>query len=886
MRDPMNNTPNSGGRKKTTASGSGSVRKTESVNTNGPVGKHDGYSGKNGAPSQPQQPGGGQRSSSSSSGLLGLLFGGGLKRLIVIAVIVLVLFFLFRMCTGGCAIDDKYDSYYNSGSSGSSSSSISDSGSSSYDSGSSLLELLLGGSESDGGTSFGDLSELYLSDSYDATDSVAEETVSATTSSAAVTTTVSNRARDRYTQILGNGKDEVTVMIYLCGTDLESENGMGTADLNEMLHANLNDDKVNIIVETGGTKKWNNSVISNSTNQRYRVTSRGLQALEKNLGRKSMVNPDTLSDFIRYCAKNYPANRYILIMWDHGGGSISGYGYDQLASGSMTLDKISSALKKGGVKFDFIGFDACLMGTLENALVCEQYADYLIASEESEPGCGWYYTTWLSDLSSNPSINTVSLGKTIIDDFNNVCRKNYGSCATTLSIVDLAEFAGTVPEPFAAFSSSVNTLLDEQKYSTVADARSKSREFGKTSRINHVDLIDLATRIGTPAAENLVSALKGCVKYNRTSTSMSNSYGLSIYFPYSSFSHMSSAVKLYDSIDMDESYTACIKSFSSLAAGGQIATGGTTSSPIGSLLGGYTGETGFSSSDMLEYLLGSYLDGGTGSSSSSSSSYGSSLGGLGSLLGGGYGSSSSSSIDAGSLLSGILGGSDYSSWFEGGRVLRNAEYYNLNSLSTADMLLTEKNGGYVLSLSKDQWALVNSVQLNVFVDDGTGYIDLGMDYVFDFDIDGDLKIEWDGTWLAIDGHICPCYFVDLTEDNGVTSITERVPALLNGEQVYLMIVFENDDVSVLGAQRIYADGETDTVAKGLIPIENGDQIVFLCDFYDYNGNYQSSYKLADPLTVNGPLTVENLTVAENCVFCYCLTDCYENEFWTESLILE
>ena len=284
---------------------------------------------------------------------------------------------------------------------------------------------------------------------------------------------------------------------------------------------------------------------------------------------------------------------------------------------------------------------------------------------------------------------------------------------------------------------------------------------------------------------------------------------------------------------------------------------------------------------MLEYLLGSYLDG--GASSSSSSSYGSSLG---SLFGGGYGGSSTSSLDPTSFLSGILGGSDYSSWFDSGRVLRNSEYYNLNSLSVQDMILTEKNNGYVLSLSKDQWALVNNVQLNVFVDDGSGYIDLGMDYLFEFDDDGDLKIDWDGTWLSINGHICPCYFVDQTEDNGVLTVTERIPALLNGEQVYLMVVFENEEASVLGAQRIYANGETDTVAKGLIPIEKGDQIVFLCDYYDYDGNYQNSYKLADPLIVSGPLTAANISVEGDCIFCYCLTDCYENEFWTESLIAE
>ena len=454
----MNNTPGSGGRKKTTASGSAGVKKDQKVNTSGPVGRKDGYSQGN-----PGSSGGSNRTTSraSGSGLLSLLLGsGGLKKLILIAVAIIVLLFLFRVCTGGCSgrTDDSYslfdllfggytDDYYtDSSSSGSTSSSSSSSG-----------------------TSFNteSLLDLFLSDSYDTTDETAAESISSTTSTTTVNTTVSNKAREKYTSIVGGGKDEITIMVYMCGTDLEAENGMGTADLNEMLHATLDDDRINLIVETGGTKRWNNSVITSGTNQRWRVTSKGLVSLEKNLGRKSMVDPNTLSDFIQYCKKNYPANRYCLIFWDHGGGSLSGYGYDPYFSGSMTLDKISSALKAGGVQFDFIGFDACLMATLETALVCEPYADYLLASEESEPGCGWYYTTWLTQLSKNTSIDTVSLSQTIIDDFNNVCKKNYPGCNTTLSVVDLAEFSGTIPESFASFSQSVNTLLDEKEYDTM-----------------------------------------------------------------------------------------------------------------------------------------------------------------------------------------------------------------------------------------------------------------------------------------------------------------------------------------------------------------------------------------------------------------------------------
>ena len=662
----MNNTSDSGKRKKKIISGTASLKRRDDnpVDTNGPVGRKDGYEGrKTQFGSQNQSGSTGQSSagsgfpffgtntqsqnsqsqstqsensqsqntqqtystlnstSSGSSGTGSGLFGGKLGKILVFIIIAVLVFLLIKCVFGGgcsCSMLDLLggeDVY------------------SQYSGDDNFYTQSIGGSDTLPNSS---VLQGFLSDSFDATDSAAPAAVTASTSSTAADYTVSNKSRSRYTTIKGNGKDTVTIMIYLCGSDLESENSMATADLNEMLHANLNDDKVNIIVETGGAKKWNNSVISNKTNQRYRVTSRGLQVLDKDVGKKSMVDPNTLVDFIQFCAKNYPANRYMLILWDHGGGAISGYGYDQTASGSMTLDKLNTALKKGGVKFDFIGFDACLMGTLETAVVTEPYADYLIASEESEPGTGWYYTTWLSKLSQNTSIGTVELAKTLIDDFTDVSKKNYPGCNTTLSIVDLAEFAGTVPDAFNDFSGEISQMLDDNDYKQVADARADAREFGVSAKVNHIDVVDFASRVGGSKANALVKALKGCVKYNRTSVSMKNSNGLSIYFPYSSFKSMNSAVALYNSIGIPGEYSRCIKSFASLAAGGQIATGGQASySPYGSLFGDYSGSSSYSSGDILSTLLGgsgsddmfSSLFGGAGQSSSAMDFLGGILGG-------------------------------------------------------------------------------------------------------------------------------------------------------------------------------------------------------------------------------------------------------------------
>ena len=90
-----------------------------------------------------------------------------------------------------------------------------------------------------------------------------------------------------------------------------------------------------------------------------------------------MTDPAALSGFISWCANRYPANRNILVMWDHGGGSVSGFGSDETKkdSGSMTLSSIAKALKNGGVKFDFVGFDACLMASVETALTIAPYSD-------------------------------------------------------------------------------------------------------------------------------------------------------------------------------------------------------------------------------------------------------------------------------------------------------------------------------------------------------------------------------------------------------------------------------------------------------------------------------------------------------------------------------
>ncbi|MEZ4627130.1 MAG: clostripain-related cysteine peptidase [Eubacteriales bacterium] len=369
--------------------------------------------------------------------------------------------------------------------------------------------------------------------------------------------TVASVAREKYSDVAK--AQSVTVMVYMCGTDLESKSGMATSDLEEMVNATIGSN-INVILETGGASNWQNQIIKSNTNQRYRIKQGGLETLNAKVGKRSMVDPDTLADFIQFSAKEYPADRYMLILWDHGGGSLTAFGYDELFPGdSMSLDEINQALKDGGVKFDIIGFDACLMATLETALVTEQYSDYLVASEAVEPGTGWYYTNWLSALSSNPAMDSLDLGKQIIDDYV----KMSGNSQTTLSMTDLAELHGTVPAAFKAFSSSTSELIAGDGYNSVANARSGSRDFSTSSKINQIDLIHFAENLATPEATALAQTLRDAVKYNRNST-RPHANGLSIYFPYQSMRSVSTG-RLKPITPSDwTSYSECIKSFASV----------------------------------------------------------------------------------------------------------------------------------------------------------------------------------------------------------------------------------------------------------------------------------------------------------------------------------
>ena len=104
----------------------------------------------------------------------------------------------------------------------------------------------------------------------------------------------------------GNASDTYTLMLYMCASDLESEGGFATEDLNEIMYG-YNAGNLNVIVQTGGTEEWQNTVIADDRCQRYQVTEDGLELVDDSLGMQNMADGTTLTDFIRYCSSNYTA---------------------------------------------------------------------------------------------------------------------------------------------------------------------------------------------------------------------------------------------------------------------------------------------------------------------------------------------------------------------------------------------------------------------------------------------------------------------------------------------------------------------------------------------------------------------------------------------------
>ncbi len=358
----------------------------------------------------------------------------------------------------------------------------------------------------------------------------------------------------------------ITVMIYLCGSTLEEQTGSATRDITEMINSGFDPEKVNVVIMAGGSRKWANRVIPGRTTGIYYLTGDNLNILFNDGNAYNMGDPGTLSRFLTLATENFHTEHYALILWDHGGGSISGICQDENFEGdSLSMAELDEAFKDSPFakqKLDWIGFDACLMSSAETAKVLAPYAEYMIASEESEPSDGWNYA-FLKDLEKDKTAETT--GKRIIESYNDAIKKKYGrdaemfmSCTNLNKITDLVS---SIDDFFTDIE------ITKENYAAMSRARRTIIGFGRDGdSLKDPDLVDLGHMVKTfsqfgdsKKADNLLNAINDTVP--ELIPEASDATGLSVYFPFNNKYAYSRFMKIHSSLDFSDPYEVFITSF-------------------------------------------------------------------------------------------------------------------------------------------------------------------------------------------------------------------------------------------------------------------------------------------------------------------------------------
>lgn len=346
---------------------------------------------------------------------------------------------------------------------------------------------------------------------------------------------INRRSRSNTTPM---GDSGWTILVYLCGSDLESGYSAATLDIIEAISAEYNED-VRIVYQTGGSSEWYDGMISNTSIQRYVTIDEDIELVDEQYD-ASMGDPATLQDFVSWGIENYPAQHMGLVFWNHGGGSISGVCFDENHdSDSLSLREIDSALNsvydKMTDKFEFIGFDACLMSTLETANILVPYARYMFASEEVEPGGGWNYTDIMNFLSQNPDADANALGEMQCESYYQHCIDAGDWESSTFSIIDLSKLDALL----TSFDKTAKEMYESGDMAGIARAIYNADNFGGNNRsegyTNMVDMLGLLKAVEPYAsnASDTIQKLNAAVIHNINGPQHEGAGGISMYYPLS-----------------------------------------------------------------------------------------------------------------------------------------------------------------------------------------------------------------------------------------------------------------------------------------------------------------------------------------------------------------
>ena len=328
-------------------------------------------------------------------------------------------------------------------------------------------------------------------------------------------------------------KSNGLVLVYLNGTDLESIGQSATQNLNGMIEASATGN-TRFVILAGGTRKWAHPALQSANNGAivsYVVengTIRELDHYEEGNKGSNYLTPEMISTFIRDTTEKYSADHTSMVFWDHGGGAAGGYGSNELGEGgSMSAADVAAGIRQSGAKFESVGFDTCLMGSLEVASNFVDVAKYYVASQEFESSHGWDFRTFANYGTGD----FTDFGKQLIDDYDKWNQEKKEDRTRTLSMLDL----GKVPKAQQQWNDFLTTYgSNSVGIQQMLAARARAREFcygeAADARAEGVDLGDFISQFGSPQAKALKESLEEVVLYKNANT-MEGVNGLSVFIP-------------------------------------------------------------------------------------------------------------------------------------------------------------------------------------------------------------------------------------------------------------------------------------------------------------------------------------------------------------------
>ena len=630
--------------------------------------------------------------------------------------------------------------------------------------------------------------------------------------------------------------ESVVVMEYVIGSDLEFKIGAASINMKQFADATKQGSSLKFVLECGGSYRWFTGGIDKNSVGRYVMENGQLNKVMDIDSYTTMSSRNELLDFITWAKENYPADRYILVLWDHGGGLSTGYGQDNLnkrkdnSSGTIMVDEVVSAIRDSGVKFDMIGFDACLMQDIEIAKLLEPYADYYLASEESEPSGGWFYTSAFGKLAKDPTIPTEDFAREVIGTYDKYNTKILDSedNTYTLSLLDLTYVNPAYEKLEDLFEKQEEAILTaESDYVDISLAANSSYTFMNNEQLDLVHYLSNLQRtdyndsvMSDSEIKELIAHVQACiVARNRRSADGIN--GLAFTFPYRSISSYGDCWKQLKNNGLMEQEKFYTDFFSIMAASRKVESAGETDSFLSELLA------------LIDYTE--------------------------------------------------------EEWYKPG-------FENYVTTPAMIEIPVRKNGeGYSLELSDSVWEIISDERQFYYQETEEGLRYLGSDYAGMIDENGHLMVTADGNWVSIDGH--PVFYepTGLRSDKSGDIFTGYTKAILNKDTEVLLYIewAPSADENTPSEGRIIGYDEADNpdayMEKGHSELETGQTLDFLFDYYDEEGNSIGSktafktYRVKEPKNVkvtDGP--VGKCTLRHGVL----LTDVYQRKFQSEIVVTE